>query len=257
MDMADRRDFMGYIGTGAIGGIAGYYVGARELLGIQSEEVVRPSTEDTPSKNTPTEDANTDSDINTFDDFEDSELGWTVTDGENSTITFSTDSIRGSQSLYFRDGAADTKIEREFDTQTQVTQLNFWFKYNSDTDNHFRVVIRNTTGDSLIEIREFGRTVHYKNTNEGGVSAEPVANVSQNAWYKVSISSIDYNSNTLDVTVMDASENLIDSVTGVEFWNPSDAADTITIANSLQVVQGPGGRTDPLWIDDITYRASG
>jgi hypothetical protein len=36
-----------------------------------------------------------------FDDFEDSEFGWSVTDGQESTVTFSSDSIRGSQSLYF------------------------------------------------------------------------------------------------------------------------------------------------------------
>ncbi|MFC7058915.1 hypothetical protein [Halovenus salina] len=57
--MTDRRDFIGYIGTGAIGGIVGYYVGAQELLGIQSEEVVRSSSDDTPTEDTPTEDTPT------------------------------------------------------------------------------------------------------------------------------------------------------------------------------------------------------
>ena len=36
--MSLRREFMNYVGTGAIGGMAGYYVGAQGLLGIQSEE---------------------------------------------------------------------------------------------------------------------------------------------------------------------------------------------------------------------------
>lgn len=35
--MSLRREFMSYVGAGAIGGIFGYYVGAQELLGIQSE----------------------------------------------------------------------------------------------------------------------------------------------------------------------------------------------------------------------------
>jgi hypothetical protein len=247
---------MNYIGTGAIGGIVGYYVGAQKLLGIQSEERTRDLSPEQPSEEPTEESTSRSDDLRLFDGFEDPELGWAVTDGEESTVTFSTDAIRGSQSLYFQDGAEDTHIERGFDTQTQVTQLNFWFKYNSDTDNHFRVVILNTTGDTLIEIREFGQTVHYKNTNEGGVSARPVASISQNAWYKVSLSDIDYNSNTLKISVMNASEDVVDSVTGVDFWNPSDAADTVRIINSLQVEQGPGGRTDPLWIDDITYRTS-
>jgi hypothetical protein len=54
--MAERRDFMRYIGTGAIGSIVGYYIGAQELLGIQSEEVVRRSTENTPTGDTPADD---------------------------------------------------------------------------------------------------------------------------------------------------------------------------------------------------------
>jgi hypothetical protein len=72
----------------------------------------------------------------------------------------------------------------------------------------------------------------------------------------VSLFNIDYDSNTLDVAVIDASENMVDSVRGVEFRNASEAASGIIIINSLQIVEGPGGRTDPLWIDRITYRAS-
>lgn len=46
--MSTRREVMNYIGTAAIGSIVGYYVGAQELLGIQSEEVVRnPEPEET------------------------------------------------------------------------------------------------------------------------------------------------------------------------------------------------------------------
>ena len=36
--MSLRREFMSYVGTGAIGGMAGYYAGAQGLLGIQSDE---------------------------------------------------------------------------------------------------------------------------------------------------------------------------------------------------------------------------
>lgn len=38
--MALRREILSYMGTGALGVIAGYYIGAQELLGIQSEERV-------------------------------------------------------------------------------------------------------------------------------------------------------------------------------------------------------------------------
>lgn len=48
--MSTRREVMSYIGAGAIGGIIGFYAGAQELLGIQSEE-----TETAPDSDTPTE----------------------------------------------------------------------------------------------------------------------------------------------------------------------------------------------------------
>lgn len=85
---------MNYIGTAAIGAIIGFYAGAQELLGIQSEEeVVQPPAENTPpdqetEQETPTEDPNTNSDdVPIFEeDFnytatELAENGWNV-DGE-------------------------------------------------------------------------------------------------------------------------------------------------------------------------------
>lgn len=35
--MSTRREIMGYVGTGAVGAIIGFYAGVQELLGIQSE----------------------------------------------------------------------------------------------------------------------------------------------------------------------------------------------------------------------------
>lgn len=49
--MTNRREALSYIATGTLfGGIIGYYTGAQELLGIQSEEVVR-----VPDREQPTE----------------------------------------------------------------------------------------------------------------------------------------------------------------------------------------------------------
>lgn len=62
--MTNRREALSYIATGTMfGGIIGYYAGAQELLGIQSEEVVRePDSEqptetpsDPPTEASPTE----------------------------------------------------------------------------------------------------------------------------------------------------------------------------------------------------------
>lgn len=57
--MSTRREIMNYIGTAAIGGIVGYYVRAKGLLGLKPEVVVRQSTEETPIAETPTEEAST------------------------------------------------------------------------------------------------------------------------------------------------------------------------------------------------------
>jgi hypothetical protein len=55
--MALRRELMSYLGTGAIGGIIGYYARAQGLLGIKSAEGTRtpPEDEDPSSKNLDTE----------------------------------------------------------------------------------------------------------------------------------------------------------------------------------------------------------
>jgi hypothetical protein len=44
--MSVRREFLSYIGTGAIGSIVGYYIGAQELLGIQSDQIARRNPEE-------------------------------------------------------------------------------------------------------------------------------------------------------------------------------------------------------------------
>jgi len=56
-----RRDILSYVGTGAIGGIVGYYVGVKELLGIQSASTdVEPSGEETEETATPAPQRGTD-----------------------------------------------------------------------------------------------------------------------------------------------------------------------------------------------------
>jgi hypothetical protein len=52
-NMTDRRDFMGYIGTGVVGSIIGYYAGAQKLLGIQSEQTPRRNPEEPTEESVP------------------------------------------------------------------------------------------------------------------------------------------------------------------------------------------------------------
>ncbi|WP_281195273.1 PQQ-binding-like beta-propeller repeat protein [Halorubrum sp. F4] len=62
--MSSRREIINYMGAGAIGAAVGFYAGARELLGIQSDETVRQvpedsSTEDPSAGDTSTEESST------------------------------------------------------------------------------------------------------------------------------------------------------------------------------------------------------
>jgi hypothetical protein len=243
---------MNYIGTGAIGGIVEYYVGAQKLLGVQSEEVVRPSTEDTPTENTPTENINTDSDV--FEDFEDSQLDWQITDGERSNLTFTDESAQGSQALYLEDSSNRVIIRKGLEEVNQPQFLSYWFKYRSQRDNNFRVSPFGGNDQKLIEIREFGQTVHYKNAGGSGVTSRPIANINQDVWYRVELSNIDFESETLDIRVKDADGATINSATGVSFANGVDNVDYIRILNGLEARSGQPGAADPLWIDHIIVR---
>lgn len=248
--MSARREVMNYIGTGAIGAIIGFYVGAKELLGIQSEETVPP-----PSGNTPT-DPNTlePSSENIFDDFEDSQLGWTVTDGDQSALTFVSESVHGSQSLYFENAPQQIKLEKQFNQPVKPGEFSLWFKYRSQRDNNFRYYLRDQNENVLIEIREFSQTVHYKNRGGSGVTSEPIANVNMDEWYQVNFSNIDFESQTLDIAVTDRSDAVVNSVTNIDFRNSVEQVNDVRLINSLEAQDGPGAATDPLWIDYVTYK---
>lgn len=260
--MSTRREIMNYIGTGAIGAIIGFYAGAQELLGIQSEETevepvsppetpTNPNTpEDTPTNpNTPES-----SGENIFDDFEDSQLGWTVTDGDGSALTFVSESVHRSQSLYFENAPNEIKLEKQFNQPVQPSEFSLWFKYRSQRDNNFRYYLRDQDGNVLIEIREFAQTVHYKNRGGSGVTSEPVANINMDEWYQVNFSNVDFESQTLDIAVTDRSDAVVNSVTNIDFRNSVEQVNDVRLINSLEAQDGPGGATDPLWIDYITYK---
>lgn len=83
---------MNYVGTGAIGGMVGYYVGAQGLLGIQSDE--SPSTE-TQNQNTPTQE-----EADSFDDEDSSDQNDNTGDGNTFSIEAATQGeVRLSESV--------------------------------------------------------------------------------------------------------------------------------------------------------------
>lgn len=191
---------------------------------------------------------------NIFDDFEDSQLGWTVTDGDGSALTFVSESVHGSQSLYFENAPNEIKLEKQFNQPVQLSEFSLWFKYRSQRDNNFRYYLRDQNGNTLIEIREFSQTIHYKNQGGSGVTSESIANINMERWYQVAFSNIDFESRTLDIAVTDRSDAVVNSVTNIGFRDPVEQVNDVRLINSLEAQDGPGGATDPLWIDHITYR---
>lgn len=216
---------------------------------VQREEQVKGDTSTETEETTDLESSSK----NIFDDFEDSQLGWTVADGDGSALTFVSESIHGSQSLYFENSPNDIKLEKQFNQPVQPSEFSLWFKYRSQRDNNFRYYLRDQNGNTLIEIREFSQTVHYKNRGGSGVTSEPIANINMEKWYQVAFSNIDFESQTLDITVTDSSDNVVNSVTNINFRDTVEQVNDVRLINSLEAQNGPGGATDPLWIDHITY----
>lgn len=97
--MTDRRDFMSYLGAGAVGGMVGFYAGAQKLLGIQSspeqpvgdlDSQTRSPTRSPTEEPTPTEEPvespieTSSADVLFRDDFDDGGFGsrWSYIEGK-------------------------------------------------------------------------------------------------------------------------------------------------------------------------------
>lgn len=91
--MSLRREFMNYVGTGAIGGIIGYYVGAKGLLGIQSEDVVR-TVQDNEDQSSAESEQETFSEDFDYQSSELTEQGWDV----NGDFSISDSQVSGANS---------------------------------------------------------------------------------------------------------------------------------------------------------------
>lgn len=285
--MTARREFMNYVGTGAIGAIIGFYAGARELLGIQSagSEIAAPSPTATPTdretpadgaasvdSETPTDEAAstdsetpTDSELSTedanadagvLDGFENpDQLNWAVENGGPSRLEFSTEAAEGEYSLHFLRDEEDvsTSIQRSIDP-TQLSSFSLWFRYESSNDNNFRIILESSTGQKALEFREFFGQMHYRDPQKRGqtVSHSGVARVDENRWYRLVVEDIDFSNHTFDASVYDIAGDRVGGVTGVGFWTATEDVGTIRITNGL----GNNGNPDPLWIDHVTYQPS-
>lgn len=221
-----------------------FYDDDRELVSL--DEVLPDTATETPHE--------TASGTVLLDDFEDtSGLDWTIENGDRSRLEFSRTAPRGDYSLHFVHDSEDksTKISREIGP-TRMAGFSLWFRYESSNDNNFRVILESSSGDKVLEFREFFGRMHYRDPEKRGQAVEQtgIASVSQNEWYRLAVENMSYSDGTVDAAVFDEAGNRIDGVTGIGFWEPAEDISTVRIVDGL----GNNGNPDPLWIDHVRYR---
>jgi hypothetical protein len=188
------------------------------------------------------------------DDFEDTgSLDWSIDRGDSSRLEFVSEAPEGDHSLYFVQDSEDTSthISTTLSEPLTFTSFGIWFRYESVNDNNFRIELRDSGGDKVLEFREFFGQIHYRDPELSGSSVPHtgIAQVNQNQWYHLVLENVDFSTYTYDATVYDDSGTLINSVEGIGFWNERDAVETVEIKNGL----GNNGNPDPLWVDYVTY----
>lgn len=208
--MALRREVMNYVGTGAIGGMIGYYVGAQGLLGIQSQKVVTSSSKDEEqppeNENQPSNDESRESNTSIA-TFEDGDLsGWQET--ETASITDSK-SYEGDQSLVVVDqngnyGDIGNYIYYEFDNgmvkpsrvvgavfngeTTYYTARMFWGVEDAEANSQVNSVF----------------TIGINNHEPLKLNGTPLVDSSRNQWYFVELEGIDWENKVIsDILVND------------------------------------------------------
>jgi hypothetical protein len=178
--MPSRREVLNYIGTGAIGGMVGYYVGARELLGIQSDRVVRvydsgqpteqpaqqpteqptqqPTEQPTEQPTQQSTEQPTEPDrVDQYDGFEDGDLDspeWDAVGGgpgglaPENEIGLTSDAHTGDYALYVDQGGSISNFwaVSELDTAISPTTIVFWTQPVGD-DQYTKVKYTFARGD--------------------------------------------------------------------------------------------------------------
>lgn len=188
------------------------------------------------------------------DDFENTDsLDWSIDRGDRSRLEFSTTAAEGDYSLQFLQDSEDTStdISTPLSEPLTFTSFGIWFRYESAHDNNFRIILRDSGGDKVFEFREFFGQIHYRDPELSGSSVPHtgITQVNQNQWYHLVLENVDFSTYTFDALVYDDTDNLVDSVEGVGFWNERDDVETVEIKNGL----GNNGNPDPLWVDYVTY----
>lgn len=231
----------------------------RTSAGDSSYTVELVSTNQLDSTATPTEDQTpketaTPTGSTIIDDFENKDqFEWSIDSGDRSRLQFTTDSVKGSNALYFKRDDKDTRTEisRSLE-QGQFSRFSFWYKYRSENNNNFTLFLRNSSGNNVVVFQEANESTRYWNPNKKGsnIQNSEIAPARQGTWYNVVADNINFPDHTMNIFVYRTDGQLVSSVQNAGFWNTSDKISEIVIRNAL----GNNGNPDPLWIDHITYK---
>lgn len=235
--MALRRELMNYLGTGAIGGIAGYYVGAQGLLGIQSEEVV---VERNPEESTEEPPEETPAELATFET--DSLNSWENVD--NAEIT-DQESFSGSQSVVItdqnEDGGIGNSIYRPVDSITP-NQLSGAFRVSDGATPTVVIRWRDNQQNSVHTIR---MSIPRNNIQYPGQQGRRpfYEGVETSNWYHVVLDNIDWEAGVVSEIKVNGEVVLEEDIQFPHTSNP---------ITSVQLRCHSGGTGTTGHFDDIT-----
>lgn len=190
----------------------------------------------------------------TFDSFEaGDEFEWSVELGSRSRLEFDTESVVGEHSLFFKRDRTDTptQISRAIDGAA-MREFSFWFKYDSENNNNFRVMLKDASNTNIIVVQEGNEATRYWDPERKGGSRKNtrIGRANPNTWYNVVVSGIDFEANTATISVYDSGGGFVNGVEDVGFWESADEISKVTINDGL----GRNGNPEPLWIDHMTYK---
>jgi hypothetical protein len=214
--MADRRDFMGYIGTGAIGSIVGYYVGAQKLLGIQSEDVVveRPPDQSTeePPEDTPTEEPPEDTPTEdlTVATFEQGSLtGWRGTDAIEVTDSRAYEGDRSlivvDQNGNYADGIGDYAF-RDFINQGVINPSRIaGAVFNGEATFYTARMFWGVGDEDANSKVNSAFTIGINNHEPLALNGTSLVDSSRNEWYFVELDGINWTDNIISEVIVNDS----------------------------------------------------
>lgn len=238
----ERRYIIGFIGGIGFGTMFGYYVGAKKLLGIQSEEENVSVPETVTPTQTPSATQTATPAQEVIDDFEDGDVEeWRTREGRDSDLFSVTD--RAAHGTYAGRLAFKAHVWRPFERSTP-SELRFWLRTDAVSDNELKIVFLDASGEEWASNDEAAFGVELGAENQKGVFLNPpFPNGEQypvlydqpevDTWYQVRLTGIDFDGGRFDAALYDQSGAELGRVDGHRIANDRNAINRIQIKNAM------------------------